>query len=100
MKIYLDDQRDTPEGWTRTYTAQETIDLLSTYEVEELSLDNDLGDEVTCGTGYQVMQWIEERVVEENYIPPKNIIFHTANPVARIKMEMVLYYINRYLNGY
>jgi len=45
MKVYLDDERSTPEGWTRVYWPAEAIELLRTGEVEEISLDNDLGDD-------------------------------------------------------
>jgi len=40
MKVYLDDERNTPEGWVRTYTVEETIEHLKTRAVAELSLDN------------------------------------------------------------
>ena len=42
MKVYLDDVRQAPEGWVRTYTVAETIELLKTGEVVELSLDHEI----------------------------------------------------------
>ena len=59
MKVYLDDVRQAPEGWVRTYTVAETIELLKTGEVVELSLDHDLAPEHYAGqldsrTGYAV----------------------------------------------
>ena len=92
MKIYLDDTRPVPNNsWTLTKTAQETIQYLISTNVEEISLDHDLGDDKENGTGYDVLFWIEEQVYTTiNYIPPKIINIHTANVVARKKMEQSL----------
>ncbi len=84
MRVYLDDERVTPEGWTRTYWPDEVIALLKTGQVRELSLDHDLGDDER-GTGYDVVLWIEEAVALEGFIPP-TISVHSANSSARDKM--------------
>ncbi len=84
MRVYLDDERPTPEGWTRVYWPGEAITLLETGLVEEISLDHDLGDDAQ-GTGYDVIVWIEEAVALRGFNPPK-ITVHSANPSAREKM--------------
>ncbi|VAW81561.1 hypothetical protein MNBD_GAMMA12-2513, partial [hydrothermal vent metagenome] len=56
MKVYLDDERPTPEGWVRVYWPDEAIELLKTGKVKEISLDHDLGDDER-GTGYDVVLW-------------------------------------------
>lgn len=86
MKVYLDDCRTTPNGWTRTYTPQQTIEILKTHNVTALSLDHDLGDDEGIGTGYTVLLWIEEHVVINGYEPPSIISIHSSNPSARSKM--------------
>lgn len=85
MKVYLDDERNTPDGWHRVYWPDEMIDLLKEGNVEEISLDHDLGDD-DRGTGYHVLLWIEEEIVFNNFKPPI-IHIHTGNPSARIRME-------------
>ena len=45
MRIYLDDERTTPEGWVRTYWPDEVIALLEQGGVTHVSLDHDLGDD-------------------------------------------------------
>lgn len=50
MKVYLDDERAAPDGWTRVYWPEEAIELLKTGAVHEISLDHDLGDD-EHGTG-------------------------------------------------
>lgn len=88
LKIFLDDERKAPEGWTRTRSVDETIAMLELPGVEEVSLDHDLGDDES-GTGYDVILWIEEAVATKGYTPP-TISIHTANPSARVKMELAV----------
>lgn len=95
MKVYLDDERETPLGWFRTYTPYETINCLKSGRVTELSLDHDLGDDEMIGTGYDVVLWIEEQVHTNNFVPPKMKV-HSANSSARSKMEAGIKSINRF----
>ena len=85
MKLFLDDERTPPEGWTHVRWPQEAIEILKTGEVTEISLDHDLGDDAH-GTGYDVILWIEEAVAMQGFVPPK-ILVHSANTSARQKME-------------
>ena len=69
IRVFLDDDvREAPAGWTRAYTAREAIALLEAGGVVEISLDHDLGDEATCGTGYEVACWIEEAVATRGFV--------------------------------
>lgn len=95
MKVYLDDERQTPEGWVRVYWPDEAIDLLKTGQVTEISLDHDLGDDER-GTGYDVLLWIEEAVVLEDFDPPRMKV-HSANSSARDKMENAIQSIHKQL---
>ncbi|MCY9861246.1 hypothetical protein OTK49_01795 [Vibrio coralliirubri] len=90
INVYLDDERVTPEGFIRTYTPVETIELLENNvgNIGFLSLDHDLGDDDGIGTGYHIVLWIEEQVyTNPNYVPPKFIHVHSANGSAAIKMR-------------
>jgi len=86
MRVYLDDERQTPDGWVRVYWPNEAIELLEQGCVTEISLDHDLGDD-DRGTGYDVITWIEEAVVVKGFNPPI-IRVHSANPAARTRMEL------------
>jgi hypothetical protein len=97
MKVFLDDERPTPEGWVRAFTATEAIELLKKGKVTELSLDHDLGPE-EAGTGYDVCLWVEERLFSQGFhyedplnlfIPPVMTV-HSANPVGRQRMELAI----------
>jgi hypothetical protein len=93
MKVYLDDERTTPDGWVRTYWPEEAIALLKTGAVTEISLDHDLGDDAH-GTGYSVLLWLEEQVAVHGMVPPIMHV-HSANASARQKMEAAIATINR-----
>lgn len=94
MKVFLDDERVTPEGWVRTFWPEEAIELLKNGNVTELSLDHDLGDD-EHGTGYTVLLWLEEQVYVNGLTPPR-IQVHSANPSARLKMEAAIESIKRH----
>lgn len=97
MRVYLDDERVTPEGWVRVYWPDEAIALLETGDVEEISLDHDLGDDVR-GTGYDVVLWIEEAVITKAFVPPRMYV-HSANSSARDKMLAGIQTIERHARG-
>lgn len=84
MRIFLDDERDTPEGWVRAYWPDEVVALLEEGGVTHVSLDHDLGDDER-GTGYDVILWVEEAVALRGFIPPVMTV-HSANSSARQKM--------------
>lgn len=84
MKVFLDDQRETPYGWVRAYWPNEVIALLKTGGVTHLSLDHDLGDDAR-GTGYDVILWIEEAVALQGFTPP-TLTVHSSNGPARARM--------------
>ena len=93
MRVFLDDERATPQGWVRVRWPDEAIALLEAGGVTELSLDHDLGDDAR-GTGYDVVLWIEEAVATRGFSPPR-ILVHSANSSARLKMEAGIAAIGR-----
>ena len=119
MKIYLDDVRTTPEGWTRCFKIEEVQKLLKEEVVTDMSLDHDLGASYLCHncydmgteneacatdcqcichnqpipivtpTGYDLCKWM----AENDIWPINKPTVHSANPVGRVNMQAV---INRY----
>ncbi|WP_219725623.1 cyclic-phosphate processing receiver domain-containing protein [Vibrio diazotrophicus] len=93
MKVYLDDERQTPDGWHRVYWPEDAITLLKQGIVTEISLDHDLGDD-EHGTGYDVILWIEEAVATQGF-QPTLIRVHSANSSTSQKMEFGITNIKR-----
>lgn len=106
MRVYLDDVRPAPEGWTLARSYKEAIALLSQGNVTVISLDHDLGiietgnvGEIVIGredadtkTGYDVACWIEERAAAGKYtvLNLPEIVCHSANPVGRKRIEQAI----------
>jgi hypothetical protein len=99
MRLFLDDNRLTPKGWVRAYTAEEAIEYLKTGEVEELSLDHDLGIEEMVGTGYAVLEWIEKEVHLHGFKPPEIMTVHSANSPATERMLQAIASIKEKTTG-
>lgn len=101
MKVWLDDWGDPPAGWVHVRTPEEAIALLRAGEVEEISLDHDLGLLTTEGkewTGYAVLEWLEREVATGTAAFDIPIIsIHSANPVGRKRMEQAIASIGRLL---
>jgi hypothetical protein len=101
MKIYLDDERPCPAGWTPARWPDEVIALLQTGGVTHVSLDHDLGDKESAEaegrkerTGYDVILWIEEQVALHGFSPPE-LAVHSANVGRRGEMEAGIEAIGR-----
>lgn len=95
MNLYLDDERTPYEGWLLSKTAWKAIEQLTIRnDIDIVSLDHDLGP-VEAGTGYDVLCFIEECAFHnKGYVPPE-IRIHTANPSARVKMQLGADKINK-----
>ena len=86
MKLYVDDLRNPPDdSWYVVRTAEEAIVILSSMCATHVSLDHDLGDNVP--PGYDVLLWLEREIITNDY-PMPEIIIHTANPSAKVKMDL------------
>lgn len=96
MWVYLDDVRDPPASFVLARNYHEAIELLETGEVVGISLDHDLGEELT---GYDVLKWIEEKVVVEGFCPPETMVIHSANPVGVQNMTRAIASIERFRLG-
>lgn len=94
MNFWLDDVRPAPEGWFWAKTVPELIDAiadakLAGKEIWKVSLDNDLG----CGEikGYKYLDYLEEmHEVGLTHLIPEKVNIHSANPVARERMQKVI----------
>jgi hypothetical protein len=90
MKIYLDDNRETPPGWTRVYNVREFKDLVEKAiadgdEIEGISFDNDLGEPGLENEGRSALKWLMNQhpgLMKEGLI----ILVHTDNSEARDAM--------------
>lgn len=102
MKIWLDDIRPAPEGWTWIKDGVVVIGILrkdkfgnhqNSEDVEEISFDHDLGE--CYSNGYEVAKEIEEMAFR-NYIKRIKWTIHSANPVGRANIERAMKNADKY----
>lgn len=97
MKLWLDDLRPAPLGWTPAKTVGEAVALLKTGEVDEASLDHDViwdadGDATADDdwerrrTGLAVVLWMEQN----NSWPKLGVAIHSSNAEGRLRMYLIL----------
>lgn len=110
MRVFLDDVRECPEGWTLARSYEQAIQFLLTGEVTEISLDHDMGmvmsetypwdpepdppHLIEAMSGYDVAAWIEEAIYFGK-IPVLRMLCHSANPAGRKRIEAVIQAIER-----
>jgi hypothetical protein len=86
MKVLIDDIREVPgmdlvfRTWGESYYFIQTEPI-----IEELVLDNDLGEDISARDGYSLLQFMLMLGVL-----PKQVYLITANPVAEAKMRDLL----------
>jgi hypothetical protein len=107
VKVYLDDCRETPEGWFRVVRSEEVLAMLKRNWVEELSLDHDLGDFAFDHTSNNVVEhngsWLCLRILEAlhdgeiTHLPKWTI--HSANPIGAARMKELLIKCDEYLDN-
>lgn len=118
MKLWLDDVRPAPEGWVWVKTVDEAKKLLESGQVQQASLDHDLGACWDCiktkgiaGTLEEVQFiWLEQHnyqsmphcehfgsgytlvcwMEETGNWPATKPIVHSRNPAGRLKMELAI----------
>ena len=90
MKIWLDDVRPAPQGYTLAQSVNQAKSLILKAEevgeiIEIIDCDHDLGDYfIDGGDGIKLLDWLCER---QTFYP---VALHTANPVGRENMERVI----------
>ena len=97
MKLWIDDVRPAPEGYTRCRTVNNAKKLIESREnlveisgvnyfaVELIDIDHDAGDYAYAGGDYiKLLDWLEE--TGRNY----PIRIHSMNPVGRENMRAII----------
>jgi len=92
VKLWLDDMRPAPAGWTLAQNYEEAVELIGEHggEITDVSLDHDLcpahtdGDFSDGRTGCDVLEFLLE-----SGLKPR-IEFHTMNPAGLQRMTDLL----------
>jgi hypothetical protein len=94
MKLYVDDIRNTPNGFNRAYSVNQAIAMMTANNVQEISLDHDMGDFANDGGDViKLVYWM----IQNSIFPPV-VHFHTSNPVGLNNMKSALMRYGNYAN--
>lgn len=102
VKLYMDDVRPCPIGWTVARSVKEAIAVMETYVVTEASLDHDLGACHRCletdpnaavglhcahvPDGMAFVRWM----VSTGCWPTKRPTVHSMNPSGKLSMQTLI----------
>jgi len=97
MKLWIDDIRVPPDDewvWVKNYDDARRYITINWYEITDISLDHDLGE--NSKTGYDILVYIEGYLATGGRTCPW-ITFnvHSANPVGCKNMEAAIQSIKR-----
>lgn len=84
MRLWVDDVRPAPPGWVHARSVEEAQSLLATGEVEEASLDHDLGFEQADGAA--LVRWM----ARTGHWPRQRPAVHSMSPQGRRAMLAVI----------
>lgn len=87
IRLFVDDLREPPAGWTVARSSAEAIAVLEAGSVAAVALDHDLGGE---DTGLRVIEWFERAVADDPEIELPAFSIHSANPVGAARMRTAI----------
>jgi hypothetical protein len=79
IKLWLDDHRTAPPGWTAATTVSAAIDLLNNHPVEAISLDHDLEN---SPDGLALVEWM----LKHGEVPAA-VSIHSWNAAGVLRMK-------------
>lgn len=109
MKLYIDDLRPCPEGWTLARTVTEAIRILATQDVTEVSIDHDISHAIAlnlspdrslkgivrpypCGETFEPVAYFLREKYGKLTIPERpKITIHSANAIGANRIQQILH---------
>lgn len=88
MKLYVDDIRACPFGWTEARTVTDAIRILATQKVEHVSLDHDIGFQGRHGADLETFEGVAWYIALMH--KPPRVTIHTGNAPAAYRMAAIL----------
>ncbi|HHO58528.1 MAG TPA: hypothetical protein ENJ85_05070 [Oceanithermus profundus] len=90
MKLWLDDRRAAPPGWTWITDVESALQTLRHSDVSEVSLDYDLEDTDPGRTGAEVIAWVWNTGGSELHGEMPIWHSHSTNPFGAAVFAMFL----------
>ena len=94
-KVWVDDERTPPtREWVWVQGYDSAIWAFLYFDMSEVSLDHDLGEEDPMKNGYQLLCYFEKRLLGDG-LPIPYIRIHTMNGAVRQKMQKLADKLNQ-----
>lgn len=98
MKLWIDDLRPAPEGYTWAKSVEEVkihctqyLDPNKNLHIEEFNLDHDSGNYYYLGGDYiEILKFLEEKQYFENWKINSVFHIHSQNPVGVQNMRAII----------
>jgi|SRR5581483_2622135 len=95
LKLFVDDLRECPRGWIPAKTITEAIRILSTVNIEEVSLDHDIGCRLVTGQEHSSNETFEPiawfLLMANSPIEVVKVRIHTSNVAAGRRMADIMH---------
>jgi hypothetical protein len=84
--LFLDDVRPAPKGWVPVRTPGDFVYMVTNYDWEIVSFDNDLSGQQTDITGRQLLHWM----FDEGHLPTQKPRVHSGDILAAPLMKQFI----------
>lgn len=88
MKLFVDDIRKAPKGWTPARTVTEAIRYLHQFPFEVVSLDHDIMTDCCHSVSWETFEPVAWHISLMRDRP--RVMFHTSNPAGGARMASIL----------
>lgn len=111
LRLFIDDIREAPEGWTLVTTVTEAIKFINRYqyEIDAISIDHDISYPVTVNglsrpypspETFQAVALYIDSVYSSHMEDAPIITIHSANPVGAKQIDEILMGFTRSIKPY
>lgn len=88
MKLWVDDVRPAPDGWTLATSVAGAMALIENNDIDTISLDHDAGYFAIYGGDYiRILDWLEATGLGDSIA---HYHIHSMNPVGVANMRRII----------
>ena len=95
IKLYIDDMRTAPEGWTQVWSIGEAIDFIEEHyaEITHIDFDYYLNENMAAHNGSLLIRdliCMRHEGIDVFHQPIENYTFHSSDPSMNAKMQRLI----------
>lgn len=91
IKLFVDDFRDAPDGWTEVRKVEAAIKFIDQFSPTTISLDHDIENRPDDETFKPVAYFIREKYNNDTFWADElEVIIHSDNPIGAKELQKIL----------